>query len=241
MTRKFQSRLVATVTHNYSRTTTTNGSTFNTGADPFNPINRGHNGSLGRSTRHWRRFRKFSQPSRSPNRRYRNRRCYRRHRWLYIPSAQELPEASPTKVCFTLSAFLSGAVLMSVVWARMVIRIMIMVPLYAISSLIALFSLEAAFFIDAIRDIYEVGLLAPLLLEPLFAQHAPRRLSSFTVSSTFWSLTSAERDPFSSYYTADHRATISSPSASLNANSTVRTHSLSSCCGEASFVSPQLL
>ncbi|KAG9042160.1 hypothetical protein FS837_011225 [Tulasnella sp. UAMH 9824] len=37
----------------------------------------------------------------------------------------------------------------------MVIRIMIMVPLYAVSSLIALFSLEAAFVIDAIRDIYE--------------------------------------------------------------------------------------
>lgn len=39
----------------------------------------------------------------------------------------------------------------------MVIRIMIMVPIYAISSLISLFSLEAAFVIDAIRDIYEVG------------------------------------------------------------------------------------
>ncbi|KAJ7301772.1 DUF300 domain-containing protein [Mycena albidolilacea] len=38
---------------------------------------------------------------------------------------------------------------------RMVVRIMIMVPLYAVSSLISLFSLEAAFFIDAIRDIYE--------------------------------------------------------------------------------------
>jgi len=32
-----------------------------------------------------------------------------------------------------------------------------MVPLYAISSLISLFSVEAAFFIDAIRDIYEVS------------------------------------------------------------------------------------
>lgn len=31
------------------------------------------------------------------------------------------------------------------------------VPLYAISSLIAIFSLEAAFFIDAIRDLYEVS------------------------------------------------------------------------------------
>ncbi|KAI0083895.1 organic solute transporter Ostalpha-domain-containing protein [Irpex rosettiformis] len=37
----------------------------------------------------------------------------------------------------------------------MVIRIMVMVPLYAIASLISLFSLEAAFFIDAVRDIYE--------------------------------------------------------------------------------------
>lgn len=44
----------------------------------------------------------------------------------------------------------------------MVIRIMIMVPLYAISSLISLFSLEAAFAIDVIRDIYEVRPL-PLL------------------------------------------------------------------------------
>lgn len=39
----------------------------------------------------------------------------------------------------------------------MVIRIMLMVPIYAIASLIALFSLEAAFVIDVIRDIYEVG------------------------------------------------------------------------------------
>ena len=38
----------------------------------------------------------------------------------------------------------------------MVVRIMLMVPLYAIASLISLFSLEAAFFIDAVRDIYEV-------------------------------------------------------------------------------------
>ena len=38
----------------------------------------------------------------------------------------------------------------------MVIRIMLMVPIYAISSLIALVSIEAAFVIDVIRDIYEV-------------------------------------------------------------------------------------
>ena len=46
---------------------------------------------------------------------------------------------------------------------RMVIRIMIMVPLYAIASLISLFSLEAAFFIDAVRDIYEVSPLLNVL------------------------------------------------------------------------------
>ena len=38
---------------------------------------------------------------------------------------------------------------------RMVIRIMIMIPVYAISSYISLFSLQAAFFIDAVRDVYE--------------------------------------------------------------------------------------
>ncbi|KAJ3480439.1 hypothetical protein NLI96_g8346 [Meripilus lineatus] len=38
---------------------------------------------------------------------------------------------------------------------RMVIRIMVMVPLYAIASFISLFSVQAAFFIDAIRDVYE--------------------------------------------------------------------------------------
>ena len=37
----------------------------------------------------------------------------------------------------------------------MVIRILIMVPIYAISSFISLVSLEAAFVIDALRDIYE--------------------------------------------------------------------------------------
>ncbi|TBU57283.1 organic solute transporter Ostalpha-domain-containing protein [Dichomitus squalens] len=38
---------------------------------------------------------------------------------------------------------------------RQVVRIMLMVPLYAIASFISLFSLQAAFFIDAVRDIYE--------------------------------------------------------------------------------------
>ncbi|ELU37602.1 DUF300 domain-containing protein [Rhizoctonia solani AG-1 IA] len=38
---------------------------------------------------------------------------------------------------------------------RMVIRIMVMVPLYAISSFISLFSLEAGVIIDVLRDVYE--------------------------------------------------------------------------------------
>jgi len=42
---------------------------------------------------------------------------------------------------------------------------MLMVPIYAIASLIALFSLEAAFVIDVIRDIYEVRCLAQLSTE----------------------------------------------------------------------------
>lgn len=46
---------------------------------------------------------------------------------------------------------------LQLVFVRMVIRIMLMVPLYAIASLISLFSLGAAFVIDAIRDVYEVG------------------------------------------------------------------------------------
>lgn len=54
----------------------------------------------------------------------------------------------------------------------MVIRIMLMIPIYAISSLIALFSLEAAFFIDVIRDIYEVSRLVGLGIErTVFLSH----------------------------------------------------------------------
>jgi len=35
------------------------------------------------------------------------------------------------------------------------------VPLYAIASIIALFSLDAAFFIDTVRDLYEVSVPHP--------------------------------------------------------------------------------
>ncbi|EIW66624.1 hypothetical protein TREMEDRAFT_34766 [Tremella mesenterica DSM 1558] len=68
-------------------------------------------------------------------------------------------------LCGTFTAVATGVSVMSITLQlknyrkpplqRAVVRIMLMVPLYAISSLIAIFSLEAAFFIDAIRDLYE--------------------------------------------------------------------------------------
>ena len=60
------------------------------------------------------------------------------------------------QACLPLDQYFSSKALF--VLYRMVVRIMVMVPLYAISSFIALFSLRAAFFIDAVRDIYEVSL-----------------------------------------------------------------------------------
>ncbi|KDE02756.1 hypothetical protein MVLG_06702 [Microbotryum lychnidis-dioicae p1A1 Lamole] len=38
---------------------------------------------------------------------------------------------------------------------RLVVRILVMVPIYSLSSLISLYSLDLAFFLDAVRDIYE--------------------------------------------------------------------------------------
>lgn len=42
---------------------------------------------------------------------------------------------------------------------------MLMVPIYAIASLISLFSVEAASVIDVIRDIYEVSLAITLTFQ----------------------------------------------------------------------------
>ena len=67
-------------------------------------------------------------------------------------TAQELSEASSATVC-SPRAFIYTCLYSC---NRMVVRIMVMVPIYAIASFISLFSLEAAFVIDAIRDIYEV-------------------------------------------------------------------------------------
>ena len=57
---------------------------------------------------------------------------------------------------------------------------MVMVPIYAVSSFISLFSLEAAFFIDAVRDIYEVCCSSIFNDTSLITLY---RLSSFIVSS----------------------------------------------------------
>ncbi|KAJ7582640.1 DUF300 domain-containing protein [Mycena floridula] len=59
---------------------------------------------------------------------------------------------------------------------RMVVRIMVMVPIYAISSLISLFSLEAAFFIDAIRDIYEAFVIYCFFVLLLYYMGGERQL-----------------------------------------------------------------
>ena len=77
---------------------------------------------------------------------------------------------------------------------RMVVRIMVMIPIYAVASLISLFSLEAAFFIDAIRDVYEVRITTPSLKPALTSD---RPLSS-TASSCCCSSTSVASAPFSS-------------------------------------------
>lgn len=38
---------------------------------------------------------------------------------------------------------------------RFVVRILVMVPIYSIASLVSLYSLDFAFYFDAVRDIYE--------------------------------------------------------------------------------------
>ncbi|GAA5946790.1 hypothetical protein JCM10213_009075 [Rhodosporidiobolus nylandii] len=66
----------------------------------------------------------------------------------------------------TLSAGLSTILSLWTVWLqlkhyhkprlqRMVVRILVMVPIYSLSSLISLYSLDAAYFVDAVRDVYE--------------------------------------------------------------------------------------
>ncbi|WWD16558.1 hypothetical protein CI109_100985 [Kwoniella shandongensis] len=76
-------------------------------------------------------------------------------------------------LCGTFTAVATGVSIMSITLQlknyrkptlqRAVVRIMVMVPLYAISSLIAIFSLEAAFFIDAVRDLYEAFVIYTFL------------------------------------------------------------------------------
>lgn len=115
---------------------------------------------------------------------------------------------------------------------RMVIRIMIMVPLYAVSSLIALFSLEAAFVIDAIRDIYEVGPRHSHRQGVKRTHHLlPRRPSLFIVSSIcLWRIW-AVNGLCLLHSTGGRRNLISSRSTSSRGSSTAQTRSPS--CGFA--------
>jgi hypothetical protein len=73
------------------------------------------------------------------------------------PSSEELPETCSSTVRRSALSALEYLSDMFLFYCSMVVRIMVMVPLYAIASLISLFSVEAAFVIDAIRDIYEVS------------------------------------------------------------------------------------
>ncbi|GAA6058395.1 hypothetical protein JCM3770_002471 [Rhodotorula araucariae] len=70
-------------------------------------------------------------------------------------------------VAATISAGFSTILSIATVWLqlkhyhkprlqRFVVRILVMVPIYSISSLISLYSLDLAFFLDAVRDVYEV-------------------------------------------------------------------------------------
>ncbi|BGP57667.1 hypothetical protein JCM8202v2_005314 [Rhodotorula sphaerocarpa] len=66
----------------------------------------------------------------------------------------------------SVSAGLSTVLSLATVWLqlkhyhkprlqRLVVRILVMVPIYSITSLISLYSLDLAFFLDAFRDVYE--------------------------------------------------------------------------------------
>ncbi|GAA5992115.1 hypothetical protein JCM10908_001774 [Rhodotorula pacifica] len=69
-------------------------------------------------------------------------------------------------IAASISAGLSTILSLATVWLqlkhyhkprlqRLVVRILVMVPIYSISSLISLYSLDLAFFLDAFRDVYE--------------------------------------------------------------------------------------
>jgi hypothetical protein len=80
---------------------------------------------------------------------------------------------------------------------------MLMVPIYALSSLISLFSLDAAFFIDVIRDVYEVCTVYTRVFFLVKLEHRSR-LSSFIASSFFCSIIWAASVRFSFNSTDDH-------------------------------------
>ncbi|GAA5879900.1 hypothetical protein JCM16303_004390 [Sporobolomyces ruberrimus] len=81
-----------------------------------------------------------------------------------VGSGSHLPKA--VLISATVSAALSTILSLVTVWLqlkhyhrprlqRFVVRILLMVPIYSIACLISLYSLDLAFFVDAVRDIYE--------------------------------------------------------------------------------------
>jgi hypothetical protein len=142
--------------------------------------------------------------------------------YIHLLSFEELSEASSPTVCAPPSGRVRESRLTHL--DRMVIRIMIMVPIYAIASFISIFSLNAAFAIDAVRDVYEVR------SRPLIARLAswiltnPNRHSSSTVSSSFFWAISEVNGRSSSWFTVGRRRTPCSPSPSSGARLTSATH-----------------
>jgi hypothetical protein len=101
---------------------------------------------------------------------------------------------------------------------------MIMVPIYAIASFISIFSLNAAFAIDAVRDVYEVRLRSLIARLASWNLTDPNRHSSSTVSSNFFWDISAVNGRSSFWFTVGRRRTPCSPSRSSGARSTSATH-----------------
>ncbi|GAA5942883.1 OSTA/TMEM184 family protein [Sporobolomyces koalae] len=91
-------------------------------------------------------------------------------------SGSRLPPA--VLICATVSAGLSTILSLVTVWLqlkhyhrprlqRFVVRILVMVPIYSIASLVSLYSLDLAFFVDAVRDAFVIYCFFSLLVEYL--------------------------------------------------------------------------
>jgi hypothetical protein len=64
----------------------------------------------------------------------------------------------------------------------------VMIPIYAVASLASLWSLQAAFFIDAVRDVYEVRPLVARPALPLRLHHRHSGQAACCQSFACWSV-----------------------------------------------------